>query len=404
MSNTYERRVNLVTLPWMQGLMSRFSAWKKTLTTWWSASAKTTELSPLAPSDSLNEEESLAIIEQIERTRQQVRTGGKLYLAGEYAILTAGQTAVIQFIPLYLEASIAPAEDYRLSSDMFDYAVGLEADANYALIQETVELMNSYLQAQGRQLEPFSLEITGKLERDGIKLGIGSSGSVTLLTIKAMAAFYQIELSLELLFKLAAAVLLKRGDNGSMGDLACIAAESLIAYRSFDRAEIGRRLADEPLLDVLAADWGFDIRPIEPNLSAQFLVGWTGKAAISKHMVNTVQKHITPEFLTAMNQASLDLESGLLAGDSSRITAALKAASDLLEELSPQIYTEELRSLKIAAQGLAGVAKSSGAGGGDCGVALTFGEASSQLLQKRWAAKGIVTLYQEEWKQADEES
>lgn len=30
-----------------------------------------------------------------------VKTGGKLYIAGEYSVLTPGQTALIQFIPYF---------------------------------------------------------------------------------------------------------------------------------------------------------------------------------------------------------------------------------------------------------------------------------------------------------------
>ncbi len=37
--------------------------------------------------------------------------------------------------------------------------------------------MNTYLLVLGYQLQPFSLKISGKMERDGKKFGIGSSGS-----------------------------------------------------------------------------------------------------------------------------------------------------------------------------------------------------------------------------------
>ena len=84
----------------------------------------------------------------------------------------------------------------------------------------------------------LDLSITGKLERDGVKFGIGSSGSVVVLTLKALAAALQKDLSKDILFKLASYTLLKQGDNGSMGDLACIVYEDLISYRSFDRAKI----------------------------------------------------------------------------------------------------------------------------------------------------------------------
>ena len=101
------------------------------------------------------------------------------------------------------------------------------------------------------------------MEKDGRKFGLGSSGSVVILTIKAMAAFYQLKLSSDLLFRLAAVVLLKRGDNGSMGDLACIAYEQLVYYRSFDRMAIRQRLLGTSLLEILKQDWGYEIKPIQ---------------------------------------------------------------------------------------------------------------------------------------------
>ena len=63
------------------------------------------------------------------------------------------------------------------------------------------------------------------MEREGKKFGLGSSGSVVVLVVKALLALYNLSIDQDLLFKLASAVLLKRGDNGSMGDLACIVAE-----------------------------------------------------------------------------------------------------------------------------------------------------------------------------------
>ena len=51
-----------------------------------------------------------------------VKTGGKLYIAGEYSVLTAGQTALIQFIPIFMSAEVKEAPSTQLSSDMFDYS------------------------------------------------------------------------------------------------------------------------------------------------------------------------------------------------------------------------------------------------------------------------------------------
>ena len=325
----------------------------------------------------------------------RVQTCGKLYLAGEYAVLTAGQPAIIKAIPIYMTGEIQAAPDYRLTSDMFEHSANLEPDPDYALIQDAVGVMNTYLLALGYQLQPFSLKISGKMERDGKKFGIGSSGSVVMLTLKAIAALYELDLEPELLFKLASYVLLKRGDNGSMGDLACIAYEDLIYYRSFDRELIRKRMDKVDLLQLLAEDWGFEIRSIKPYLAMDFLVGWTKQPAISKDLVNQVKSAISESFLTGSRTQVDALERALLAGDKLAIPSSLEKASQLLERLSPAIYTDRLKVLKEAAEGLNCVAKSSGAGGGDCGIALSFDAASSKQLIQAWKEAGIELLYRE---------
>lgn len=325
----------------------------------------------------------------------RVQTCGKLYLAGEYAVLTAGQPAIIKAIPIYMTGEIQAASAYCLTSDMFDHSANLKPDPDYALIQETVAVMNTYLLALGYQLQPFSLKISGKMERDGKKFGIGSSGSVVILTIKAMAALYELDLEPEPLFKLASYVLLKCGDNGSMGDLACIAYEDLIYYRSFDRELVRKRMDKVDLPQLLAEDWDFKIRIIKPCLAMDFLVGWTKQPAISKDLVNQVKSAISESFLTGSRTQVDALERALLAGEQPVIQSSLEKASQLLERLSPAIYTDRLKVLKEAAEGLNCVAKSSGAGGGDCGIALSFDAASSKQLIQAWREAGIELLYRE---------
>ena len=334
----------------------------------------------------------------------RVQTCGKLYLAGEYAVLTAGQPAIIKAIPIYMTGEIQAASAYRLTSDMFEHSANLESDPDYALIQETVGAMNTYLLALDYQLQPFSLKISGKMERDGKKFGIGSSGSVVILTLKAMAALYELDLEPELLFKLASYVLLKRGDNGSMGDLACIAYEDLIYYRSFDRELIRKRMDKVDLLQLLAEAWGFEIRSIKPRLAMDFLVGWTKQPAISKDLVNQVKSAISESFLTGSRTQVDALERALLAREKLAIQSSLEKASQLLERLSPAIYTDRLKVLKEAAEGLNCVAKSSGAGGGDCGIALSFDVTSSKQLIQAWQAAGIELLYRERMGHEEPES
>ena len=324
-----------------------------------------------------------------------VKTCGKLYWAGEYAILEPGQLALIKAIPIYMKGEIAFSDSYRLYSDLFDFAVDLTPNPAYSLIQETIALVEDFLVYRGQTLRPFSLEIRGKMEREGKKFGLGSSGSVVVLTVKALLALYNLSVDQNLLFKLASAVLLKRGDNGSMGDLACIVTEDLVLYQSFDRQKVATWLKEENLETVLERDWGFSISQVQPTLECDFLVGWTKEVAVSSDMVKQIKQNINPNFLNSSKKTVAALVEALEQGKTEKIIEQVERASKLLEGLSVDIYTPSLRQLKKASQDLQVVAKSSGAGGGDCGIALSFDAQSTETLKNRWVNLGIELLYQE---------
>ena len=329
------------------------------------------------------------------KTKYQVQTGGKLYLAGEYAVLAPGYGAVIQFIPIYLSATIQESSTYQLVSDLFGYSVDLTPNKDYSLIQETIRLMEEWLKDQGLDPNPIALHIAGTLGEKGKKYGIGSSGSVVLLVIRAMAALYEVDLSPDLLFRLAAVVLVQRGDNGSMGDLACIAYEDLIYYQSFDRAWVHEVLTSQPLSQVLALDWHYQIRVIQPAVSYDFLAGWTKEPAISSDLIRRVKGAINEAFLKESQAAVEELEKGLLEGNQKGIKTSIERADQNLKALNPLIYTPALKELQQATDGLSACAKSSGAGGGDCGVALSFDPLETQTLIERWTEKKIEIIYQE---------
>ncbi|MGV3125819.1 phosphomevalonate kinase [Streptococcus orisratti] len=325
----------------------------------------------------------------------KVQTSGKLYIAGEYAVLTPGQTALLKNIPIHMTAEIVTAATISLSSDMFDYVADMTPDHNYALIQETVTSLAAYLGLTIAELRPFSLTITGKMERDGKKFGIGSSGSVTVLTLKALSAFYALDLSADTLFKLASYTLIKRGDNGSMGDIACIAYDDFVAFTSFDRQQVRDWIANEEIQTVLAKDWGYQIEVVKPAIACDFLVGWTKQPSISKDMIDRVKSSITADFLKNTQASVLSLKLALEAGDKISIKKHIERISDLLLKLNPAIYNQTLLNLKLASQGLDIVAKSSGSGGGDCGIALSFDGKDSQKLIEAWEHAGIELLHKE---------
>ena len=151
------------------------------------------------------------------------------------------------------------------------------------------------------------------------------------MVIKALLALYDITVDQDLLFKLASAVLLKRGDNGSMGDLACIVAEDLVVYQSFDRQKVAAWLEEENLATVLEREWGFSISQVKPTLECDFLVGWTKEVAVSSHMVQQIKQNINQNFLTSSKETGATLVEALEQVKSEKIIEQVEVASKLLE-------------------------------------------------------------------------
>ena len=326
-----------------------------------------------------------------------VKTGGKLYIAGEYSVLTPNQSAIIKNIDIFMQAEIKFSEKYSIYSDMYDYSVTLEEDdGNYSLITETVKTINEYLQLKGVDIQPFDMKITGKMEKNGKKYGIGSSGSVTVLTVKAMAKLYSYDISSEEVFKLSSYVLLKRGDNGSMGDIACISYENPVMYTSFDRNLIKEKMKSSSLAEIMNLEWGYKIEKIHCPEKYEFLVGWTGIPSISGKMIIEVKNSINKEFLEKSEEIIRNLKNGIEHGNKKIISENVEENSKLLKMLHEKIYSRKLLELVESAEGLDICAKSSGAGGGDCGIAISFNRNDTEKLLERWESKGIELLYKSE--------
>ena len=326
-----------------------------------------------------------------------VKTGGKLYIAGEYSVLTPNQSAIIKNIDIFMQAEIKFSEKYSIYSDMYDYSVTLEEDdGNYSLITETVKIVNKYLQLKGLEIQPFDMKITGKMEKNGKKYGIGSSGSVTVLTIKAMAKLYSYDISSEELFKLSSYVLLKGGDNGSMGDIACISYGSPVMYTSFDRNFIKEKMKNSSLSEIMNLEWGYKIEKIYCPEKYEFLVGWTGIPSISGKMIVEVKNLINSDFLEKSEKIVQNLKKGIEEGNKKIISENVEENSKLLKMLHEKIYSRKLLELVESAEGLDICAKSSGAGGGDCGIAISFNRNDTEKLLERWESRGIELLYKSE--------
>ena len=345
-----------------------------------------------------------------------VKVGGKLYWGGEYAVVEAGHTAVIMAVKRYLEAKLSFSDGLgNIHSTLYHHhllwsykngKLHIAHHDDYSLIIKTVELMSEYLSELAIPLQVFDLEIDSDLHDSAFqKYGFGSSGAVVVAVVRGILRLYgQADEDL-LVFKLACLILLKIGNNGSMGDVASCTYGGLIAYTSFDRRQILDWLEHKTIREIVEADWRYlAVRQLVNALPVETVIGWTGKEAISSQLVYEVGlAKETKEYADFLKNSQLFVQHLIQAietGEKESFKQAIRRLRQGLTDLSflcrVPIETRELRALAELAESYDAVGKLSGAGGGDCGIIFLFDSQQKQALLKEMAEQGIYRLSFEE--------
>lgn len=112
---------------------------------------------------------------------------------------------------------------------------------------------------------------------------------------------------------------------------------------------------------------------------------WRGSASHQKFMETSAD--IVRAAVTA-------LEAGDGEGLLQQIRRARQELARLDDEVGLGIFTPALSALCDAAEAAGGAAKPSGAGGGDCGIALLDARSPHDIarVRQRWAAAGVAPL------------
>ncbi|CYU56281.1 phosphomevalonate kinase [Streptococcus suis] len=348
----------------------------------------------------------------------QVKIPGKLFLAGEYAVVEAGYPAVIAAVDQYLTVTIETSDQGSLHSsqntDLYliwerkENGIFIQDDHPYALIEIAMQVTEEYLRAKGYACHgTYSLAVQSDLDdqTSGAKYGLGSSGAVTVATVKALLTYYGHRPDALLTYKLAALVQTKLGMTGSFGDLAASSFGGLIAYHSLDRSWLLGKMAELSLLDLVESDWqGLSISPIQLPQGLDLLVGWTGSAASTDSLVSQMEsqksqaekEQIHSQFLadsmTCVEQLIVACQTNDLVSARQAITQNRKLLQDFARGMGLVIETPRLSQLCDLAQTYGAVAKSSGAGGGDCGICLVDSKEQKVAIEKAWQQAGILPL------------
>lgn len=294
--------------------------------------------------------------------------------------------------------------------------------------RETKEVKNVLLDEGNPAINLYNLQIESDLDdkKTGKKYGLGSSAAVTVAAVRALCKWYGLTLTTPELCKLAiiASSLVKK--SGSGGDVAASAYGGWVMYRAYNREWLEAEIemiesGDSSLHKLLRKKWPrFEVKRLKVGAGLRLLVGWTGNPASSAELVGSVKAGVKAGDLTAHNPSKTSaktyaktyedfcvqsekcvqkianaLENGhidaLLSGFA-RNRALLK---DLGEITGTLIETPKLTRLIEVANGAGLPSKTSGAGGGDCGIAIARAEdfdAVFARIEEEWQNSGIEAL------------
>ncbi|MEY8567136.1 phosphomevalonate kinase [Corynebacteriaceae bacterium 7-707] len=350
----------------------------------------------------------------------EARAPGKLYIAGEYAVVETGFPAVLVAVDRYVTVRVTTAtgtghitSDHhtqsRLEWHRGDRGMVVEPDqAPFDFVLAAAGVVEEVAAALGTPLEVFDLDITSELDDDsGRKFGLGSSAAVTVATVRALCDFYRLDLTRMQQLKLALLASISVQTSGSGGDVAASMAGGWIAYTSFDREWARSERAVRPLPELIDTDWpGLSVRRLRPPDRLRLLVGWTGSPASTSRLVGDVQSRKQGEgmdytrFLAESRRCVTGLTAALDNDDPAGVLAGIRRNRELLRGLGEHsgttIETPTLRRLIEIAEANGGAAKTSGAGGGDCGIVLidtgTGGAGHIDDLLAAWERADIRVL------------
>lgn len=339
---------------------------------------------------------------------------GKLYIAGEYAVIEPGHPAILvavdQFIRVSLEEALGEGSISSYSNIPIVWTrnngrpVLEQPDNRLSYIMAAINIVETYAKELGRNLQYYHLKVDSQLETDkGKKYGLGSSAAVTVATVEAICQFYKITITDDQLFKLAALAHLEVNNNGSCGDVAASVYGGWIAFKTFDKSWLLEESQKNSIKSLLRSEWkDLSIESLTPPEELKLVIGWTGSPASTTDLVDNVnnkrlENHILyKEFLKDSKQCVERMICAFKENNINEIQKQIQINRELLvnmgNDLDIVIETPLLRELSNIALPLGGYGKSSGAGGGDCGIVIFKDKKNLDRLIDEWEKQGIRYL------------
>ncbi|MCC5896184.1 MAG: phosphomevalonate kinase [Alkalibacterium sp.] len=347
--------------------------------------------------------------------KTQAKAPGKLYIAGEYAVVEPGYPAIIVAVDRFITVDVSPAEENSgsiystvLSSDNIKWKrhhnqiLFTPSVPKAEIIQAAMTAAEEYIRSIIPDIPYYDVTITSDMVNDqGVKYGLGSSGAVTVALIQALLKAFSVQYTSLLLYKLAAVAHLSLNSSGSFGDLAAASFTGMIAYASFNKQSVRDQLETRSIKDIVETEWeDLFIEQLPPLKDLSLLVGWTGSPASTESLVSHVahsrETLSYDQFLSESKGCVNRLITAIKQQDTSAILTEVAINRQLLLKMSHskqfELETPLLSKLCSISEAHHATAKTSGAGGGDCGIALIPRDADRDAIVNEWSKAGITSL------------
>ncbi len=302
---------------------------------------------------------------------------GKLYLAGEYAVLYDRHPALLMAVDRYVkcdlikedEGIIENASYGKINYDSSNLKPLDDQDDPFFYAVNILLFAKEVLALKHKQMKNLHFKIYNQLISDNIKIGLGSSSAFSLALFECIMLAHGISLSKLELYKHMVLCHKRLGKNESFGDLAASSFGGYILYQKPDDAFL-----DKLDFNDLDKDWpGLKIEKIDFPADLKVYFAWTKESASTTKLVSKVRSYFINNqdyqsyFLNKCDTLTNSLIEMIKTCNLIKIQENIANLNILFEDLSKRcediIITPKVKDL---IKKCPYSAKHSGAGGGDC--------------------------------------
>jgi phosphomevalonate kinase len=356
----------------------------------------------------------------------KISAPGKLFLSGEWSVLEVGNPGIVMSVNKRVHAEIEESEKIKvIVNDFSEKEFEAEFDGKELEWKNVNEEEKEYLKFMKGSIETvlqylgehknFKIRSWGDLSEiileDGKskKVGFGSSAASVVAAIGGILALHGHDIEKrevrDVIYKLSAiAHYFVQGKVGSAFDVAASTYGGVFVYKRFDAKWLIEQMeSGKSIKDVVGMEWPeFYVEELEIPEGFRLLIGWTKESASTSAMVkqlNEWAKQNQDEYKRLYDQiANLvrELIPAWKEKDKDKILEFLRMNETFLRELGERsgvsIETPDLKKLSEDANQHGAAGKLSGAGGGDCGIAVCFDYDTAEKVLSTWKENGFYIV------------